>query len=251
MAAKSYTYLGLCPRTRRRYIGVRWRNIAQGRTAKDDLGKHYFSSSKHLPDNMLWRVLKEHDTPEEARAHERELHQRYDVARSDRYFNLAEAGPTFYNQGPLSEEHKRKISEANKSMVFTEEHRRKISEAGKGRKLSEDHKRKLSEVMRNPSVETRRKISEAKKGKKFTEEHRRKISEVQKGKKLSEETRRKISEAQGKHVRLTNVVTEEVFDFPSLTRAGEYIGVTGATLSRPLSEGYLYKRTWRVERITQ
>lgn len=146
MPAKSYTYLGLCPRTRRRYIGVRTANQVP---AQEDIGVRYFSSSKHLPDNMLWRVLKEHNTPEEARAHEAELHQKYDVARSDKYFNRAAAGPTFYyyegrTGRPHTEETKRKMSEAGMGRKLTEEAKRKISEANRGRKMPESAKRSQS-----------------------------------------------------------------------------------------------------------
>lgn len=44
-----------------------------------------------------------------------------------------------------SDEHKRKISEANKGRTLSPEHRKKISEAHKGKKLSEETKRKISE----------------------------------------------------------------------------------------------------------
>ena len=71
----------------------------------------------------------------------------------------------------------------NQGKLLSEETRRKISEAHKGKLLSEEH---------------RKKMSEAKKGKKrmpFSEEHCRKISEAKKGKKHSADTRMKISEA--------------------------------------------------------
>ena len=78
------------------------------------------------------------------------------------------------------EEHK---SLHNKGKFLSEEHRKKLSEAKKGKLLSEEHRKKLSE---------------AKKGKKrmpFSEEHRRKISEAKKGKVRSVETKNKISKA--------------------------------------------------------
>ena len=89
-------------------------------------------------------------------------------------------------------------------MNVSEERRRKISEAKKGRTCSEEHRRKISEAIKGEnhpmygkhfSEETRKKMSEAKKGKKFSEEHRRKISESLKGKTMSEETRRKMTES--------------------------------------------------------
>ena len=68
---------------------------------------------------------------------------------------------------PLPEEHKRKLSEANKGKPKSEEHKRKIGEGNRGKKLSEDSKLKISEANKGKklSEETRRKMSEAKKGK--------------------------------------------------------------------------------------
>ena len=115
----------------------------------------------------------------------------------------------------LSEEHKRKISEARKGKHLTEVTKRKISEAQKGRKgtigswghhwkLSEEDKRKLSEAKKGKKCvwygkkhtqETKLKISKANKGRCFTEKHKKKLSERRKGRHFSEETRRKLSEA--------------------------------------------------------
>ncbi len=88
-------------------------------------------------------------------------------------YNLTSGGESAKT---LSEETRRKMSEAHKSSPLVAEARRKR----RGRKHS---------------VETRRKMSEVGKGRKHSAEHRRKNSEAQKGKKLSAETRRKISEA--------------------------------------------------------
>ena len=77
--------------------------------------------------------------------------------------------------------------------------------------MSEEHKRKISDALkgkkRQPFTdETRRRMSEAAKGKTMTDESRRKMSEAQKGRKrgpLTAETRRNISEAiKGKHWKL-------------------------------------------------
>ena len=67
----------------------------------------------------------------------------------------------------VSEETKRKISEANKGRKHTEEEKKKLSELGKGRHHSEESKKKLSELGkgRHHSEETKKKLSEAKKGK--------------------------------------------------------------------------------------
>ena len=102
----------------------------------------------------------------------------------------------------VSEETRRKLSEANRGKVFSEETKRKLSESQKGRVFSEETRRRMSEAKKGKnhkpfSEETRRKLSEAKKGKKrkpFSEETRRKLSEANKGKVLTEETKRKLSE---------------------------------------------------------
>ena len=88
----------------------------------------------------------------------------------------------------VSEEARKKISEANKGHVAW----------NKGQKTSEEVKQKLSDAARNRSAETKRKLSEGRKGKPHTEETRKKLSDFQKNRPrtpLSEETRRKISES--------------------------------------------------------
>lgn len=116
----------------------------------------------------------------------------------------------------LSEEHKKRISSANKgknignthgfrkgdipwnkgkSGIYSEEHRRMISLANKGKKLSDEHIKKLRELYsgdNNPAKrpDVRAKISLAHKGKRLSKEHKLKIAPW--GRKLSEETKRKI-----------------------------------------------------------
>ena len=88
----------------------------------------------------------------------------------------------------MSDETRRKLSEANKGKTLSEEHRRKISESSKGHAVTDETRRKLREANKGktPSEETRRKLHEALKGRTRTEETRRKISE---------ETRKKLREA--------------------------------------------------------
>jgi group I intron endonuclease len=94
----------------------------------------------------------------------------------------------------MSEEFRRKMSEARKGKTLSEEHRRKIGAAHKGKVVSEETRRKLSEASTGQTISehTRRRVSEAQKGRTVSEGHRRKISEAQKGKVVSEETRRKL-----------------------------------------------------------
>ena len=100
----------------------------------------------------------------------------------------------------VSQETRAKISKVHKGKTLSEEHRQKIIESNTGRKHSDETRRKISEGNKGKthSIESRRKISEARKDKKqgpHSEEHRRKIGNAHKGKKYSKETRFKISEA--------------------------------------------------------
>jgi len=106
--------------------------------------------------------------------------------------------------GPMSEEHKRKIGDANRGRVLSDEHKRKIGEKSKGRLIimKEEHRKKISVALKGKvkpkmTEEHRKKISDSLKGRpkpKFTEEHKRNLSVSHKGKFLSEATKRKLSE---------------------------------------------------------
>lgn len=137
---------------------------------------------------------------------------------------LAYACHMFGDMEPIiivSEETRRKISEAGQGRKFSEETRRKIREGNIGKKVSEDTRRKSSESHKGNkhSAETRRKISIAMKGRtspmkgrKLSEETKRKHSESMKGKntwmkgrKRLEETKVKLSERyKGKHWKLVD-----------------------------------------------
>lgn len=121
----------------------------------------------------------------------------------------------------VSEETKKKISEANKGNKYclghchkhTEETRKKISEATK-RAMTEEVRKKMSESLKGKShkpmsEETKKKLSEANKGRCHSKEAKKKMSDARKGKKMSKETRKKISEAhkgkcKGKHWKLVD-----------------------------------------------
>lgn len=110
----------------------------------------------------------------------------------------------------LTEEHKKKLSEAQKGKKhspLSEETKKKLSEAFKGHSVSEEAKKKISEGNKGKhlSKEAKRKISKANKGAKMSEEAKRKISEASTGRPVSVETKQKISEAfKGKHWKLVD-----------------------------------------------
>ena len=97
--------------------------------------------------------------------------------------------------------------EGTNGYILSEETRRKLSEAQKGKKMSEESKRKMSEAhkgIKNPnfgkphSKEHRRKISESGKGRIHSEESKRKMSEKASGRIRSEENKRNISKGKVK-----------------------------------------------------
>lgn len=92
---------------------------------------------------------------------------------------------------------KRKISEAHKGKTFSEEHRQKLSEAQKIAQNRHEVRQKKSEANKGRTFteEWKQKISKALKGKKLSDEQKQKISKGNKGKTRSEEAKQKISKA--------------------------------------------------------
>jgi hypothetical protein len=67
---------------------------------------------------------------------------------------------------PLSEEHRKKISEGNMGKVCSEETKKKISESNMGKKMPEDVVKRIAEsrIGTHASEETKKKMSESHKG---------------------------------------------------------------------------------------
>lgn len=114
-------------------------------------------------------------------------------------------------KSPLSEEHKRKISEAQKGhkkynpdYKHSEETKHKIGAANKGKpgtmlgkKHSEETKKKIKESNKASVTEERRKqVSELHKGRVFTEEHKAKLRAARAKQVISEETKEKMRNSQ-------------------------------------------------------
>jgi group I intron endonuclease len=94
------------------------------------------------------------------------------------YQTIAGRGNAGMKRGPLSEEHKAKLSAARK-----------------GKPLPPEQRARLAEINRNKTPEWRKKISESKKGTIISEETRKKMSQAQKGRKHSPETIEKMRAA--------------------------------------------------------
>jgi|DEB0MinimDraft_6_1074348.scaffolds.fasta_scaffold235296_1 hypothetical protein len=146
MEALPYVYLLVHTPSRKLYIGSRKPKSA------NDLWVSYFSSSKVIKsmptDEFVPIVLSEHNTEQEAREAEAQLHDKYQVHKDDRFLNQATARQKFYTNGAQTPEHRSKISEALKGKKKSAETRRKMSEAKKGKKKSAEHRQNISEALK-------------------------------------------------------------------------------------------------------
>jgi len=196
------------------YYGVRSSEIEP----KLDLGIKYFSSSTdsdfrdeqiNHPENYKYKIVRICSTSDEADALEIKLHEKFNVAKSESFYNRAKRTSMGFCRADVNHtlETRKKMSETHKNM--SDETRQKMSEAHKN--ISDETRQKLSEAKKgenhpmygkNHSEESKLKISEATKGVPKSDEHKQKISEAQKGennnnfgKVFSPEHRQKMSEA--------------------------------------------------------
>ena len=131
-------------------------------------------------------------------------------------------------------------SGGNLNKIVSEESRRKMSEAQKGRTISEEHKRKISESNKGKifSEETKLKISEAHKGMKYSEESKRKMSEAHKGRVHSKETKLKMSGINNHNARsiiVTELSTGKEIEFISIAEASLYYDCSTGIISNVLT----------------
>lgn len=183
-----YVYMIENRHTQKYYIGVR---SCTNKLPTEDLGFSYFSTAankefiqdqKQNPSHYRYYVLDVFSTRKEAASFEIELHNRFDVAINESFYNRAKATSTSFTiEGTkLSDEHRVKIAKAHVGFRHSEESKEKM---------------KISNI-RTPSDETRAKMSAARKGKKRSPESIAKMVETRKknGYTHSEETKKKISE---------------------------------------------------------
>jgi hypothetical protein len=171
-----YTYAYLREDRTPYYIGKGKGNRAYGRRGKGEI--------KPPKDKSRILILKKNLTEEKAFRHE--------------VYMISVFGRKDLGTGILH--NKTNGGDGSSGLIHSVETKIKIGKAQKGKIVSEETKRKLSEANKNPSEETKRKISEANKNP--SEETRRKLSEAKKGEKnhnygkpIVEETRKRMSEA--------------------------------------------------------
>lgn len=119
----------------------------------------------------------------------------------------------------------------------------KIGASAKGRKFTEETKKLLSlakKGLNNPNF-----------GKTHSEETKAKIREGRLGKSfLSEATKARISKDSGTAVKVLDLKTKENFEFTSITKAAEFIGVSQPALSVRFKtpKSFVVKKRYHVEK---
>lgn len=201
-----------------RPVEVRWQNKYN----------KYFSNAVHKYgwENIEHIILADNLSKEWACKLEQDLIWRYKLNNRDFGYNITGGGDGRFNNPlspesiekmrktktgcKLSEEHKRKISEANKGKhhrTMTDAEKEHLRQINLGKKYSQESKDKRRKTMEEKkangwvkpplSDEAKEKLRQANLGKHHTEETKQKMSVSKKGKPgkpLSEETKRKISE---------------------------------------------------------
>lgn len=134
---------------------------------KLDIGVKYFSSStdkafiedqKANPQNYKYKVVSTYSYCEEALLKEIKLHNKFDVGKSDKFYNKSKQTSNHFVYNWLgikqSKEHIAARTSARKGLSLgpmKEEHKLKISNALKGREFSEEHKDKLKNTQKGAS----------------------------------------------------------------------------------------------------
>ena len=218
---RSFVYRWIDNLTGKLYIGVHKGSEDDGYVCSS---KPFLKEYNQRAHDFTREILAWFDDYKEAREHEIQLLTEVDAKSNLAYYNKSNGDcASFYSEGPLSEETKTKISEANKGKIVSEETRVRLSLSHLGHspsletriklshssrtRIRKPHSKEAKEKMRMaklgrkndpPSEETRRKISEANKGNKswtgksLSDEHKAKVSIALKGKCLSSEQKMKM-----------------------------------------------------------
>lgn len=200
---RPYTYLLKFKPTGQLYYGCSYANNKAKTAHPSQLWCSYFTSSKiikrliqeHGIESFEYQVRRTFKTAEAALLWEQKLLTRVNAVKSTNWLNRTNGNKKFY----LTDDARKRMSEAKKGKKLSAETRKKLSEICKNR--SEDEKIAIkikaskSLTGRKQSEETKQKISNSHKGRSFTDDHRQKISDSRrgqpgprKGKKASPET---------------------------------------------------------------
>lgn len=220
------------------YVGItcrkpeyRWNN-GKG-YYKNAQSKMYNAIQKYGWENFEHKILFENLTKEEAEKKEIELIEQYKSYDDKFGYNITKGENCIGN--------------------MTEETRKKISEAHKGRKMSEEQKEKIRQTCRKTwqekikngyvmSEETKQKLSVANKGKvstfkghHHTEEAKEKLRQAHLGK-SNPENIAKLAEINKKSIICFDKDMNYIKDFPSIVSASEELNIASSNISRCLKK---------------
>jgi group I intron endonuclease len=201
----------------------------------------YNAIQKYGWENFEGEIIEEGLNDEEAGKRELYWISEFDSTNREKGYNLRDSDYRTYK-----DETRKKISDANLGRKLTEEHKRKLSEAKKGKyvgdknpwwgkKMSEETKEKLRQanIGRSLSIEARQAISEKlagrptwNKGKKMTGEFCKKARECNKGRKSP--------------VKKNVICVETGIEYYSITHAAECTGIGIKNISHALNKGEKY-----------
>lgn len=129
----------------------------------------YKAIQKYGWDNFEHEVIASNLTQEEANHFEELLIEKFETINPDKGYNLKSGG----ENNKLSEATKRKIGDSNKGKIISDEQKKRISEAQTGRHLTQEHKTIIANANKGKilSNETKLKIGQSAIGRNIGRKH--------------------------------------------------------------------------------
>jgi len=167
------------------HIETRWKEHQWAARQNEPSQYVHRAIKKYGIENFVFEVVATCISLDSVNVIEQILIQQYNSHDNNYGYNVAMGGRSAINAGrSLSEEHKRRIGEANTGRKATPETIKKQSDAQKGKPKSEEFKKRVSETQKGRvfSDETLQKMSDAQKGRPKSEAHKKSMSECRLGK---------------------------------------------------------------------
>lgn len=193
---------------------------------------HFFRAiQKYGWDNFEHEIVCDCLTKDEAEQCEIDLIKEYNSTDKNFGYNIDLGGNL---KPPMSDETKRKLSEANLGKKASEETRRKMSASLKGRVITKEHAQKISKALAGKKHPERCGENHHMYGKHHTDETKRKISESKTGKPghpMSEELKEKLIEIWSKPIWQYSLDGDFIKEWESATKAGKVLEINSNDIS--------------------
>ena len=163
-------------------------------------GAFLFNSQKYILDKILNKIYKSKTSNNELIVIDEVLMGKHDINELNTYKPTTEV-KDIVKKNHLTEEHKKKISEAITGIHRSEETKEKIRKANIGNHHSEETKEKIKNALKgkHKSEETKAKMSDSLRKRWENPEYKEYISNICKGRVISEEQKQKMSESHKKY----------------------------------------------------